>query len=305
MNFIILGDLHYTDYNSSATNDKRDRFFDALFQRLAEQGADLIFAIGDIVHYGTASEFKGLYAAALRYGIQMISITGNHDTATFSKNDLRPYFAAGKSTAPDELYHAFSYQGTRFVLLDTGREMECDTDWSGYVSSGQQQWLKTEVTDFNQGHTGDNQLVVLGHHPLYGTTSISSDWRMNIDNSEEVRLAMGQVEAGRAFYICGHNHVNDIVGPDSSGWSYIQCGAPLVSFCFRLISAGQSGLKVDTVDFGLDDQQLIAALPDLYAGLEHFTGLSLAQAAGGLQERARDFRQQDSSNTLLSHIKKK
>ncbi len=284
MKFIILGDLHYTEYPSEEERDGRNRFFEALFRQAAAQSAETIFALGDIVHYGYQREIEGLYNLAARHNLKLVSITGNHDTAALPKAELRPYFCDGQATAA-ELYHAFSRDGVRFVLLDTGREMLCDVDWSGYVSPTQLEWLQSEVAAFNRGATGDQYLVVMGHHPISDTTAISDKWRMNIENSGEVQAVLGQVEPGRAFYLCGHNHVNSIVGPDASGWTYIQTGAPLVSFCFRLITTAADGFKVETVEFGRNDPQIQAVLPRLYAALEHFADLTVEEAAGPLADR--------------------
>ncbi len=284
MKFIVLGDLHYTDYQSEEEESGRDRFFEALFKQVAAQKADRVFAVGDIVHYGNHSEIQGLYAAAAWHGLELVAITGNHDTAALTKAELRPYFVGGKASG-DELYHAFSQDGVRFVLLDTGRELLCDIDWSGYVSPAQLEWLQNETEAFRRGATGDRQLVVMGHHPIYDTTAISAKHRMNITNSDEVRQAFGEHQAGQAFYICGHNHTNSIYGPDGAGWTYIQCGAPLVAFSFRVITVDQAGLRVETVDFGLNDGDIQAVLPRLYARLDHFSGTPVEVAGGQHSDR--------------------
>lgn len=284
MKFVVLGDLHFTDYPTEEEQAGRDRFFEKLFQQVAAQQADLVFAVGDIVHYGTHNEIQGLFAAAWQFGVELICITGNHDTASLNKAELRPYFVGGKTATP-ELYGAFSQDGVRFVLLDTGREMLCDIDWSGYVSPQQQSWLASEVGAFHDGASGDANLVVMGHHPFYGTTQSSTEDKLNIANSDEVRGVLGQMPSGQAIYVCGHNHVNSIFGPDETGWTYVQCGAPLVAFSFRVITADESGLHVDTVNFGLDDPELKAALPAIYAGLEHFSDMDVETAGGQQADR--------------------
>lgn len=284
MKFIVLGDLHYTNYTLSDDCTGRDYFFDVLFQAVAAQKADRVFAIGDIVHEGEHSEIQGLFEIARRHGVELICTTGNHDTAALPKTVLRPYFVDGQAQG-NELYHAFSQDNTRFVLLDTGREMLCDVDWSGYVGAEQQDWLREEIRAFKASSHNDKNLVVMGHHPIYGTTYDSARFRLNIENSGEVQEILGQVKPGRAIYVCGHNHVNSIAGADKAGWTYVQCGAPLVAFSFRLITADESGLKVETVDFGLNDPVISRHMPGLRAGLLHFSDLSLEVAAGQPSDR--------------------
>ena len=286
MKFIVLGDLHYTDYPTEPLRTARDHFFETLFHSVATQNADLVFAIGDIVHDGTHSEIQGLYTLARRCGVELLSITGNHDTASLPKADLRPYFVGGQA-GHAELYTAFSNGGVRFVLLDTGREMLCDVDWSGYVSPEQQSWLADQIEAYRQGATDDQALVVLGHHPFYDTTTASSKDRLNIANSQEVRPLLGQASVGRAMYICGHNHVNSLFGPDEAGWTFIQCGAPLVAFSYRLISFDEQGSRLETVDFGLGEAGFKESLRGVYAGLQHFSDIDLARAAGPEADRTR------------------
>jgi 3',5'-cyclic-AMP phosphodiesterase len=284
MKFVVLGDLHFTLYRSAEDSVARDYFFEVLFRKVAQQHADVVFAVGDIVHDGVEEEFAGLFGAARAHDLNLICTTGNHDTASLPKADLRSYFVGGKATG-DELFYAFSHTGTRFVLLDTGREMLCDIDWSGYVSPEQQIWLRDEVRMFNAGARNDRNLVVIGHHPIFGTTDDSTTWRLNIDNSDEVRAALGNTSAGNAIYVCGHNHTNSLIQPDESGWAYVQCGAPLAAFSFRLITADADGLQVETVNFGLDDARLLDSVPALRAGLEHFADIPLSRAAGAPADR--------------------
>lgn len=283
MKFVVLGDLHFTEYETEEAAAARDLFFETLFRQVAAQDANRIFAIGDIVQSGTPAEIQKLYSSAARHGIELMAITGNHDTGAFPKDELRPYFVEGRAKA-EELYYAFSQSGVRFVLLDTSRELMGE-NWSGIVSPAQLEWLAQEVETFKRSDNGDQYLVVMGHHPVYGTTTRSTENWLNIVNSDEVRDVLGQVRPGQALYICGHNHVNSIAGPDDGGWTYVQCGAPLLAFSFRLITANETGVQVETIDFGLDDPQLAEVMPHVYAGLEHFEVVPLEKAAGQPADR--------------------
>ena len=284
MKFIVLGDLHYTDYETEAERATRDHFYETLFQRVAAEAADRVFAIGDLVHFGQHNELQGLFELAQRSGIQINAVTGNHDTGTLLKNELRPYFVEGKSTAA-ELYHAFSQDGIRFVMLDTSRELLADIDWSGFVSPEQLAWLTEEVHQFRQGHTGDQTLVVMGHHPIYGTTALSTKDKLNIANSDEVQQAFGTFQPGKALYFCGHNHVNSLAGPDRHGWLYVQCGAPLVALSFRVITINADQIEIDTVDISTDLTAIKNTLTPIYEGLEHFSDVPLEKAGGTALDR--------------------
>ncbi|HEX2912481.1 MAG TPA: metallophosphoesterase [Chloroflexia bacterium] len=289
MRFVIIGDMHFTLYDTEEGKTARDTFFSALFARVAEQQAELNFAVGDIVQNGYPHEIQELYDLAARYGVQLISITGNHDIAVQPKSTLRAYFVAGKATG-NELYYAFSQGGVRFVLLDTGKELVTDQDWGGYLSPEQLKWLASETTAFRQNSSGDHTLVVMGHHPLSNTTSKSAKEMMNIANSDEVRVALGPGIPGRTIYACGHNHVNNIVGPDATGWTYLQSGAPLQSYSFRVVTADETGVKVETVDFGLDDETVKAAVPVILTVFEHFSDDPLEVASGTSSDREWSYR---------------
>jgi 3',5'-cyclic AMP phosphodiesterase CpdA len=267
MRFVILGDLHYANYSDPAVAAARDRVFEAFFRQVAALQADLVFAIGDTTNRGTLEELRGQDEVAARTGLKLIRITGNHDADSYEKAELAPFFLGDyPSASPDELYTAFDFGGVRFVLLDSSRVKCSSLNWSGYVSDAQLEWLAGQVEQFNAIKSGELQtfdaspdyFVVLTHHPMYGTTTLSKDNWYNIDNSEAVRQVLARLKYGPGLYICGHNHINSIFGPDENNWYYLQAGAPLLCESFRLITVDEGGLNVETVDFDLSDPTLYA-----------------------------------------------
>ncbi len=269
MRFIILGDLHYAIYADPQIADSRDRVFEALFGQVAGHQADLVFAIGDNTNRGTPTEFAGQDEIARSVGLNLVRITGNHDTDSYEKAEVAAYFLGGHPSASDtELYTTFDFGPARFVLLDTSRVKVSSQDWSGYVSVEQLMWLDETIEQFNQTSQPTN-LIVLGHHPLYNTTDRSTEDKLYIANSTAVEQTFARLTRRPGIYICGHNHSNSLAGPDTHGWYYVQAGAPLVCQSYRLITLDEEGIRVETVDFNLSDPALRA---DFEATRDNFEG---------------------------------
>ncbi len=253
MRFIVLGDLHYANYSRSEVAASRDRFFEAFFRQVAAHQADIVFAIGDTTNRGTLTELKGETEIARRVGLELVRITGNHDTDSLDKSELAPYFLGGRASASSsELYTSFDFGPVRFILADTSRSKCSSIDWSGFVPEEQLGWLEAEIERFN-AETQPKYLAVLGHHPMFGTTDRSTEDRLNIANSEAVYQVFYKLTRTPGVYICGHNHSNSLAGPDAQGWYYIQAGAPLVCLSYRLLTVDEKGFRVETVDMDLSD----------------------------------------------------
>ena len=253
MRFIVLGDLHYSDYSNPAHAASRDRFFGSFFKQVVSQQADLVFAIGDTTNRGTLTELRGQDAVARQTGLDLIRTTGNHDTDSLDKSELASFFLDGRSSAsPDELYTTFDFGPVRFVLLDTARSKMSSINWSGFVSDSQLTWLADQIEQFNRA-TEPQYLVVMGHHPLFGTTDRSNEEWLNVDNSPALAAVMAKLERKPGIYVCGHNHSNSLTGPDARGWYYVQAGAPLVCQSYRLVTVDAEGIRVETLDLDLSD----------------------------------------------------
>ncbi len=287
MRFIVLGDLHYASYSDPTLATRRDRLFGEMFRQVAAHQADLVFAIGDTTQRGLLPELSGQTAVAEQNGLALIRTTGNHDTDTLPKTALAPFFLGGHSSAAadDELYTSFEAGPARFVLLDTARPQMSSVNWSGFVSEAQLDWLQAQVEEFNRADAPP-YLVVLGHHPLFGTTDRSSDKWLNIENSQAVQERFARLQRGQGLYVCGHNHTNSMAGPDEAGWYYLQAGAPLVCQSYRLVTLDEEGLRVETFDFDLSQDGFQADFEEVRYGIEEgFSVYPLEAVYGNYRDR--------------------
>jgi 3',5'-cyclic-AMP phosphodiesterase len=240
--FIVLGDLHYSIYNSAELGTARDDYYDRLFTSVLNLKPDVVFAIGDTVDNGLPEELDGLHSIARRTGLFFYTVNGNHDLLKTSKSQLarwtgntNPFYSLTFNPV-----NKLSAQETgHFVVLDTPKEMN-EKDHGGYVSAEQLNWLKGEIEA-----SGENPLFVFGHHPLQGTTRWSIFPMLNIDNSKQVKLAFWRKQNAPAFYFCGHNHANSIVR--RMNWNFIQTAAPLRSNDFRVIDYTPEQIQLYTV----------------------------------------------------------
>ena len=64
MRFVVLGDLHYSDYLNVDHAMARDRIFAQLFAQIRALKPDLVFAVGDTTNVGAMTEIVGLETIA-------------------------------------------------------------------------------------------------------------------------------------------------------------------------------------------------------------------------------------------------
>ncbi|MEI6046546.1 MAG: metallophosphoesterase [Chloroflexota bacterium] len=268
MRFIVLGDLHFAEYHQPELTEARNRLFRAFFAQIAALKPDIVFALGDTVNYGTLAELTNLYRLVAATDLPFIAVTGNHDLASLEKAEVAPFFLGGRTPASvNELYTAFNFEQVRFILLDTSRIKLSDLDWSGYVSEEQVEWLRAEIARFNTIAT-HQYLIVLGHHPIFGTTERSTEEMLSIFNSAEVYESFATLSGTLGIYFCGHNHAHSIIGPDALGWYFVQTAAPLDCRSFRLVTVTENRVEIETLDFDLSDPTLRQAFELARTGIE-------------------------------------
>lgn len=283
MRVIVLGDLHYTEYDDPQVKAARERFFEGFFRQVAAHQADVVVAIGDTTDGGTIAELIGQDAVFQRAGLDVVRVPGNHDAASVEKPEIASYFLGGRTSASaTELYTSFDAGPVRFVLLDTTRSK--DENWSGFVSAEQQAWLETQIETFNRS-SEPRHLIVMGHHPIMNTTRMSELKWFNIDNSQDVRPIFNKLTRTPGVYVNGHNHVNSVVGPDENGWCFVQPGAPMVCRSYGLFTIDETGIRYETVDIDLSDLQMLADLDAIRYIMGGFNEIPLEEIYGTNADR--------------------
>lgn len=300
--FVVLGDLHFTVYNDKNLSSMRDEFFNRLFQSVREQRPDAVVAVGDVTDRGLPVEFEGLNEALRRNNLNMITVNGNHDLQTLTKDEIRAYTGnltdyfsydcAAHGTRqlrlPDVAPAPLSEDAARFVIMDTPKELEL-VEYGGFVDDQQLEWLGREVET-----SQDKPLFVFGHHPLRWATRWSALPKLNIDNSRVVRQTFERKSGGYGFYFCGHNHTNSI--HRQKNWTYIQSAAPLRAADFRVIDWSPEAFELQTVSINNRAEtlkmatRLVAAIDDFNIvaakGLNRDRTLSLRLNSNRVQQEA-------------------
>jgi len=255
MRFVVLGDLHYSDYTDPAHAAARDRLFGAFFQQVARLEADLVFAIGDTTNRGTMTEMVGLEEIAKATALPFVRIMGNHDCYSLSKPEISPFFLGGRPpVSSEQAYTSFDSDNIRFLLLDTARDRDYKR-YDGFVSETQLAWLGQQIEEFN-ANPALELLMAFGHHPIYNTTRRSADTMLYIANSEAVHGIFNQAKSKPGFYFCGHNHCHSLAGPDAANWYHVQTADPLDCQSFRLITIIGERVAIEVINFDLSDPQL-------------------------------------------------
>jgi hypothetical protein len=253
--FIVLGDLHYSVYNTSEIEAAREEYYEMLFQKVLDEKPDLVLAIGDTVDNGYPEEFEGLHACARRTGLSFYTVNGNHDLLNLTKDEIarwtgnrQRYYTVNQNSFSGEAASA-NGEAASFVVLDTPKE-KSPKDHGGYVDGEQIMWLKHQIEN-----SASHPLFVFGHHPLVNATRWATFPMLNIDNSKEVKLAFYHKQQGPAFYFCGHNHANSIIRRNN--WTFVQTAAPLRTQDFRVVDFTESEVEIRTVELhGLRPRKL-------------------------------------------------
>lgn len=159
---LIFNDLH-----------KQQATFDALLQQVKEIPYDLVFFNGDCIddpaNEDQALEHLSQYCAKADAAQKpAFFLRGNHEIRNAYSIGLRDLF----DYVNDEVYSAFNWGDTRFVLFDCGEDKP-DTTWVYYglndftqLRVDQRAFLKKEIAgkEFKKA----TKRVLIGHIPIYG-----------------------------------------------------------------------------------------------------------------------------------------
>ncbi|AUD06218.1 metallophosphoesterase family protein [Spirosoma pollinicola] len=157
---------------------------------------------------------------------------GNHDIWGFenAKSDLQ----YGKKWAIDQMqisgrYRSFDKNGWHFIILDSVQPKPDGKWYTGYIDTGQMDWLKADLAKTNP----KTPILVLSHIPIFSPTGFFSE--------TNVKEGMWNISAGlvlantpdllKLFYqypnvkaaLSGHMHLLDRV--DYNGVTYLCNGA--------------------------------------------------------------------------------
>jgi len=127
---------------------------------------DFVVSTGDMVEDSARAELWHRLLAVeqpLIANIVVFPTFGNHDVrAGGVRNDTaRGLYALPEHTTDEELYYAFSYGRSRFVMLDSNAR--------GAALAAETAWLDGELTAARESHVVDHIFVVM-HHPMFSVS---------------------------------------------------------------------------------------------------------------------------------------
>ncbi|TDF97963.1 metallophosphoesterase family protein [Paenibacillus piri] len=232
MKLVIMGDLHYPGLpdGDEELKQARDTFFQEIIDTFMQAEGDYHISMGDLTNEGRPEELRAVYHAikASTTHRNFIHILGNHDTISLAKTDITA-ITSGQRT------HSIQTEQALLVFLDTTKEMNVE-DFGGTVDTEQLEWLEKLIDA-----SGNQPMLVFGHHPLPWTTRLSDKPMHRIDPECDLWSVLSKKQ-GEGYYFCGHNHVNSIVKKDR--WHFIQTAAFLDILAFRMVELKDEKLKV-------------------------------------------------------------
>jgi 3',5'-cyclic AMP phosphodiesterase CpdA len=201
LRFFFVADVH-----------SRHAHLERFLEDVGRERPALVLEGGDVVHDGTAAEFRRAAAYRAQVGTAWYGVPGNHDVV------LRGPFAAPPPGVPE--VQSFSHGGARFILLDNH-----DED----LSESQFQWLEAEL----EAHAGQSIVVVMHVPALVSRKPAAVRLRHLVpfrlaspvmQDSVKVRRFTSLMERhGVVLVLAGHTHYPDRV--ERGGVEYITAGA--------------------------------------------------------------------------------
>jgi Icc protein len=256
MRLAIIGDLHFFDNRFVQGNEElllaKESFYERYLQKFFEVEADLHISLGDLTHMGWEEEFESVYQYIRNSGISFRHILGNHDAYELPKTKIQSLIA-------NPLNDVFETEEALFVFVDSTREMD-PKDYSGHLNADQLEWLEAQMLV-----SPSKPILVFAHHPLYNTTTGSTDEKMHIDPTIDMRAILRKRQ-GNCFYFNGHNHIHSIVREEQ--WNFIQTAAGMCHPSIRIVEIDKSEVRTRIV--AIEDKELLEAAQILYDKLPQY-----------------------------------
>lgn len=270
----LTGDLHYFrlekgQADSEELAEGRRLFFETYLRAFLEYEADWHISIGDFTHNGHEEEFEELNRLLKEKGVRYRMALGNHDTQSLAKSRIAELtgFPAYDVVHTDE---------ATLVFLDTAKEMS-PHNWEGEIDEEQLAWLEAVIAD-----SGSKTLLVFAHHPVYGTTTHSTDKWLSVRPGSRLRYVLAAKD-GQGVYFNGHNHVNSIV--QSGHWHFVQSAAALCHPSFKIIEVGEEYISIREIPVVHED--LTRGREMLRSRFNGFAFIEAAEAQGSEGDRNR------------------
>ena len=242
MKIALMGDLHYgsTFENIDQTDikDIREKYFEQFTKNLFSQEADLYLSAGDLTNLGAPAEFEGIYKFINQYDREFYQVLGNHDLYLSDREEAKQYISYVEG-------QILSFPEVDIFMLETARVKDPE-NYGGFISDEQLEQLENFLKQ-----SEDKPVMVLGHHPVYDTTFGSNVDMWSIDADSKIIDVLKTKTEGPAFYVCGHNHADNIISEDN--WQFIQLGAVLDYTSTRIFEITDEFCAIKDVPFETEE----------------------------------------------------
>lgn len=256
MRIACVGDLHYSNlrWRSARLQKINSFFYRHFFESFFSIEADLYVCLGDLTHFGTASELKQIFSIieeTKKDGQQFEPVIGNHDILFSRKRTFQ------RISGLEELYRAQDAGDWRLIFLDTARVNAFRKD-SSYMGIAQSRWLCDELMN-----SLDRPVMIFAHHPAKQVTMTDKDRRYLINLSLADVL---KIKSDTAVYVNGHKHRNKFSVEDN--WAFLQFNDILDEPAIRVLELDGRNVKMETISF--QDPEMLMAAKKIAAGIITF-----------------------------------
>ncbi len=253
VSFALITDIHYADKDTAGTRHYRDslRKTRQFAETLAPRKPAFAVELGDIVD-GAAKPIETGYLRTINaeftaIGVPCHYIIGNHDVATFSKDE---YLSLAGGKAP---WYSFDYGPWHFVVLDAN----FNADFTPYAA-GNFSWTETYVPpdelDWLAGDlaaAANRKTVCLIHQNLH-----NEDNDHGVKNAPAVRTVLEQAGTVAAVFQ-GHMHTGGYAAINGIHYLTLKATVEDDSPAFALVNLNSRG-GITVESYGREERREMA-----------------------------------------------
>jgi 3',5'-cyclic AMP phosphodiesterase CpdA len=201
--------------------------------RLLGVNPDKVVLLGDIVNRGYPHEYDRARQVLAPLMDRVEPMVGNHE---LQRAGIADFERAWNVSAVRET----DLCGLPALLLNSGVENLPDSQWHGRLDTPQLDRLRR----FLAGQSG-RPVLILCHHPIKGTVTVSDEPMFALENSQEVQRIVS-AHRGPVVLISGHTHTASV----ARRGLVTHVGCPALGFwphAFLVLDIGNNTIELSTV----------------------------------------------------------
>ncbi len=272
MRIRLMADLHYM---LNKENEIGDTFFRDYLRHFFqdEPAADWYVSLGDITQNGEEAEYRSVFSIIDSLGkrASFVHIPGNHDLYTADASQAEQW---GSTPPIADGHGAMLKELGLFVFLDSC-QVKSKMDWGGRLEDRKLDWFAEQLA-----RSDGKPVFVFAHHPLPGTTALTEQEMMRIEQANALGRILESVQAP-CIWFNGHNHIQSIIR--RGNWTFVQTASAVCLPCWRDVEIADDAVRITTRR--LTEPAIVEAAERTLGCYPSFHRVDADTAAGGDEDQ--------------------